>query len=722
MKVHHWIDKYNYQNSLKILSAYHSGIAGGKTQFYSLNPFFWDKYLIRLLLVCASILTFQKQAYQAFFKLLSDRYSAFYSGEFNPVVYIKFRDLLATLFGFRYFVEPSILMLLPEKEIRHEKIDFLLVQNPEVSIIITNCIRLDHLYNCLRAIAQNTSGYTFEVIVLNHTKDRFINAYLNKVGNLKVGIVPEHVTFKALTDITEKQALCKYICLLNCNIQVKKGWLNSLIKTLGRNDCGAAGSKILSPAGLISNAGYNSESEAIGAHQISNHPYYNYQKEVSFCSSNVLAFTKDVFLGLNPDDVSSENPVAFGKAIGLALQQKDGKKIYYQPLSEVILFNLGKNLIEKFEVKNQAIAEKTILFIDDAIPAPDQDSGSNRIFQVMLLVKSLGYHVVFVPVNGEKRSGYFEQMTDEGFEVLHQFPNRKGMLKLLLNKMPQVDIAWICKPHNNEQFKFIFDRNKNCKWIYDTIDLHFLRMQREAELAHSEALMQAAHEVKSIEIGIARQADITLAITNDEKLILEKESIKTVSVIPNIHEVRVGNETEHTFASRTGLLFIGGYLHRPNIDAAEWLINEIMPIVWKSIPDLKVTLLGSNPTDEVLKLQSDLVLVPGYIHDVSSYFNNSKIFVAPLRFGAGMKGKIGQSLEFGLPIVSTDIGVEGVGLTDNENVLVANETQAFAAKILALYSNEELWTKVRNNSLLALEAYTPGAVKENIKALLEIKI
>jgi glycosyltransferase involved in cell wall biosynthesis len=326
---------------------------------------------------------------------------------------------------------------------------------------------------------------------------------------------------------------------------------------------------------------------------------------------------------------------------------------------------------------------------------------------------------MFLPANGEKKAHYFEQMVLEGFEVLYRFPNRKGMIQILMNRLHRIDMVWLCKPHNNEQFKFLFEKKKDLRWIYDTIDLHFLRLQREGELSKDDNLIQSANAIKLVELDIAKHADVTIAITNDEQIILQKEQINNVAVIPNIHEIKTTPEEAKSFSTRNGLLFIGGYLHKPNIDAAEWLVKEIMPIIWEQDPSITLTLLGSSPTKEVLALQSARVIVPGYIHDVSSYFNNNRIFVAPLRFGAGMKGKIGQSLEFGLPIVSTDIGVEGVGLADGHDVMVANDTTAFAEKIMQLYNSPELWNEIRTNSINAIRVYSPEVVKQQLKNLFE---
>jgi glycosyltransferase involved in cell wall biosynthesis len=161
-------------------------------------------------------------------------------------------------------------------------------------------------------------------------------------------------------------------------------------------------------------------------------------------------------------------------------------------------------------------------------------------------------------------------------------------------------------------------------------------------------------------------------------------------VIPNIHE-EISLSEKVAFDQRSGLVFIGSYNHPPNIDAVKWLCLEIMPLVWVSHPDITVNLLGSNLKDEVKELASDKVIVTGYVPEVEPYFQKSRIFVAPLRFGAGMKGKIGQSLSLGLPTITTKIGAEGMGLIDHQDVLIADTAEEFAQAVIELYDHRELW-------------------------------
>ncbi|TCC97564.1 glycosyltransferase [Pedobacter hiemivivus] len=686
MKVHRWIDKYNYKVSFRIIKKYSSQIANGGSVLYALHPLFWKDYLLRILLVLSSIITIKKTAYKNFYSIISCNSSPFFSRDKNPALYIKLRDLISTLFGYRYFVEEETLPLLGSKTVSSKHITFKSFEKPSVSVIINNVTRLDYLYNCLQSLQDNISDqHPYEVIVINRTNDSDIKSFLK--DNVK-GISLQDV---ALPAVTTKGDL---IYLLSSDTQIKRKSIAFLIETLKNKAINCAGGKLVSKNGLLLSAGDQEFFED------PNHPDFNYQQEVTICRFNNLIIRKDYFSTLN---LTNNIPAI------------------YQPLSEAICFNdliLKKDSLEHITL-NKEPHYKTILFIDDIIPTPDQDSGSNRIFKIMQLVKALGYHVMFLPANGEKKAHYFEQMVLEGFEVLYRFPNRKGMIQILMTRLHRIDMVWLCKPHNNEQFKFLFEKKKDLRWIYDTIDLHFLRLQREGELSKDDNLIQSANAIKLVELDIAKHADLTIAITNDEQIILQKEQINNVAVIPNIHEMKTTPEEAKSFSTRNGLLFIGGYLHKPNIDAAEWLVKEIMPIIWEQDPSITLTLLGSSPTKEVLALQSARVIVPGYIHDVSSYFNNNRIFVAPLRFGAGMKGKIGQSLEFGLPIVSTNIGVEGIGLTDGHDVIVANDTIAFAEKIMQLYSSPELWTEIRNNSINVLKAYTPEVVKQQLDRLLK---
>lgn len=363
------------------------------------------------------------------------------------------------------------------------------------------------------------------------------------------------------------------------------------------------------------------------------------------------------------------------------------------------------------------IHQKTILVIDDNIPEYDKSSGSKRLFELLKIFKAIHLNVFFLADDGQAKAPYAEELDNLGVNLLNSFSTQKQAVKHLKGLLHAVDYAWISRPMLNVKYQKICQVNPKTKIIFDTVDLHYVRMIRQAENEKNEKLLRKAKKFKRLELALAHKANATLTVTDTEKVLLEQEGLANVFVVPNVHEIQSYNNKP--FAERHGIVFIGGYKHQPNIDAVKWLIDEIMPNVWRSLGDVPVYLLGSYPPTEVCALASDKVQVPGFLENVDSYFLNARIFVAPLRYGAGMKGKIGQSLEFGLPIVSTSIGVEGMNLTHEEQALVADDTIEFTAKIIQLYQDEQLWHKIQKNAVKSIEQYTPTVVKAQIKDLLD---
>jgi glycosyltransferase involved in cell wall biosynthesis len=379
------------------------------------------------------------------------------------------------------------------------------------------------------------------------------------------------------------------------------------------------------------------------------------------------------------------------------------------------LFRIKKNL-KITDISFIDSAKKTILVIDDDIPQYDKSSGSRRLFELIKIFKSLNLNVIFLPNDGVAVEPYYSVLKNLDVEVLLSDPNRNAMLKKLDLLLPFIDYSWISRPSLNKKFQRKIKKNPDIKIIYDTVDLHYIRELRQAEKEDDKKQKHQAEKTKKLELKSAINADFTVTVTETEKNILNSENIKNVFVIPNIHEPKYQINIK-SFEERNGLLFIGGYKHEPNIDAVKWLINEIMPLVWAKIGPVPVYLLGSHPSQEVTALANDIVFVPGFLENVDSYFENCRVFTAPLRYGAGMKGKIGQSLEYHLPIVTTDIGAEGMDLTNEKNILIANQTEEFAEQIVKLYQDPILWSNIQKNASKAIANYNADAVKNKLSEL-----
>jgi glycosyltransferase involved in cell wall biosynthesis len=187
--------------------------------------------------------------------------------------------------------------------------------------------------------------------------------------------------------------------------------------------------------------------------------------------------------------------------------------------------------------------------------------------------------------------------------------------------------------------------------------------------------------------------------------------------MPNIHEVI---KEIPPFDARKDLMFIGGFLHQPNEDGVFFFVREIFPIIRERIPDVRFFVVGSDPSKELLKLDSHDVKVTGYVKDVIPFFNNCRVFVSPLRYGAGMKGKIGQSMGYGLPVVTTTIGAEGIGMVEGETALIADGPEDFANAVVRLYTDADLWSRMSSASLRHIEEnYSREVLSKRISLLFD---
>jgi glycosyltransferase involved in cell wall biosynthesis len=230
------------------------------------------------------------------------------------------------------------------------------------------------------------------------------------------------------------------------------------------------------------------------------------------------------------------------------------------------------------------------------------------------------------------------------------------------------------------------------------VDLHFLREQRRAIIENNKELLKKSIEWKKTELAISRLSDITFVVSSFEKeLLLNEDPNLSLEVISNIHEVK---GCRVPFNVRKDILFLGGFSHPPNVDAVLWFVRDIFPLIKKMNKNIQFYIVGSNPPKEVLTLASDDVIVTGYVEDIEPYLDNCRVFVAPLRYGAGVKGKINMSMSYGLPVVTTTIGAEGMDLEDGVNTLIADDPDQFAEKIIILYQDECLWEQLSARSII----------------------
>jgi len=344
-----------------------------------------------------------------------------------------------------------------------------------------------------------------------------------------------------------------------------------------------------------------------------------------------------------------------------------------------------------------------ILIIDATLPTYDQDSGSLRLITLIKMLVTMGCQLSFFSYERRSHLKYQFVLEALGVEVL-----RGNFQQLLASR--QFNCAWICRVHTAHYYIPILRlMNPDAKIFFDTVDIHYIRELRQAEIEDNPAMVDQAAKTKRKELANCLLADRVITVTAEDGQHLQKELPQlTFSVIPNIHQQHF-SASNTPFEQREGLVFIGHYRHKPNQDAMSYFVNNILPKIHAHLPDIKLYIVGSYMTTKVSALASEHVKVIGWVDKVEPEFAQRRIFVSPLRYGAGMKGKLGQALSLGLPIVTTTVGAEGMGLIDGETVLIVDDEESFAKAVCRLYTDSVLWEKLAHQGKTYIEEHFGAA-------------
>lgn len=639
--------------------------------------------------------------------------------------------------------------------------------NPEVSIIIPVYNQIRYTLNCLYTLEQFDKNIPKEIIIINDNSSDNTLQYLNNIAGITVINNSENLGFLRNVNKGIMAATGKYVYLLNNDVEVQEKYLSSLLSVFEtKENVGAVGSKMVFADNTLQEAGCLIFKDAaivhLGRHDALDASKFNYLRKVDYCSGCSLLFgRKDVNGKLNLLDEAFLPAYYEETDLCQRIKYEQNLDIYYQPKSEIIHFEnisyTGKDndkevLLQKnrevFKSRwdryftterflddglrtnfNAHYKKPNILILEENMPKPDKDSGSRRLFEIIKILQKNEHRIIIAVKQFEENGSddfYVDFFRSMGVEVYKDYVNTQDKIIKVSDQVTEalhyIDIVWIFRPLG---FYFWFRQIKNNisgkKIIYDMVDLHYLRMAREN--TYLEVTKRRKKEMKSFkekEFFAMKNANAVISISDEEKEIVSRHGIEKnkIFTISNIHQsVNIKNTN---FSKREGLLFIGGYYHIPNVDAVKFLFEKIMPLVWKKNDSIIVYILGPNfPEDLKEKYHSDKFQILGYKESIDYWFENSRIFVAPLRYGAGVKGKIGQALEFGLPVVTTTIGAEGMGLEDKFTALISDESpEDFAKKIIELYTNENLWRILHFNSALPLSKFSIETQENNIKNLL----
>ncbi|MBK8212039.1 MAG: glycosyltransferase [Rhodospirillales bacterium] len=258
----------------------------------------------------------------------------------------------------------------------------------------------------------------------------------------------------------------------------------------------------------------------------------------------------------------------------------------------------------------------------------------------------------------------------------------------------QFDLAYVHRFEVGEDAIPLLRRHApQARVLFNTADLHYLRLERGARLSGAPAELEHAQRVRERELAVIKAADCTLVCNSHEMEILRREVPgAALHYLPWVIEVE--QRPVPDFDAREGFLSLGGFGHPPNEDAVRYFVSEIMPIVRRLLPGVPFHVYGSKLPDELRELAAPDVIIEGFAPDLRAVFDRHRVTIAPLRYGAGFKGKVATSLAHGVPVVASPIAAEGTGLQDNQQLLVASEPIAFARALQRLYTDRKVWERL----------------------------
>lgn len=349
-----------------------------------------------------------------------------------------------------------------------------------------------------------------------------------------------------------------------------------------------------------------------------------------------------------------------------------------------------------------------ILICDERPPTPDRDAGSARMMMILqTLIKS--HQVTFLVCNRPHGIEYEEDLWKLRIQTGDAFQFRQYL------RQTNCDIVILSRPDiAGAMIDRVRRADGSVKIVYDMLDVHHLRAAREAALTGDPRAERECERLRQLETRLGRAADLLwCGSLPDQKLMAQIAPQVPSAVVPTVHPLR---ERGLPFAERQHLLFIGSYSHRPNTDAIHFFAREVLPQIRQSLPQVELFVVGGNAPPEFQQYSSIGVRVLGHVPDLEPIVARSRVFIAPIRFGSGVNGKIGEALAHGLPVVTTSIGAEGWGFTEGEQVLIADTPDTFAKAVLDLYNNEDLWRRLSDAGYKHIaEKFTPQVIGQVIE-------
>lgn len=686
------------------------------------------------------LLFYNPLRFATLFKINNFRKLLFFLKEGNISEIFQLLNLFATSLDLPQ-LEPYNVKNIP-KILNFPKYEF-----PLVSIIIPVFNHWEITRVCLTSILENTDGIHYEVILADDGSTDDTRNVTSYTANIKVLFNQTNLGFLINCNNAALHAKGKYLMFLNNDTIVQPDWLRTLVPIMEEDDrIGVIGSKLLYPDGRLQEAGsiiwQNGSGYNYGRYDSPNKPEYNYLKESDYVSGASILVRKSLWEKIGGFD-ENYTP-AYYEDTDLAFEaRRQGFKVMYQPLSSVVhhegishgknvtselkayqitnqkkFFDKWNNVLKQeqacgpdkiFKARDRSMRKKTLLFIDQCVPLHDRDAGSKSTFQYLQLMVEMGYNIKFIGSDFKEHGHYTTMLQQMGIEVLFGHWYWRNWKRWIATHGNHFDYIYLSRPYETKMFLQTLKKHTTAKLLYCGHDLHYLREERQNHIEKNISSFRLSR-LKKLEFDIIRAVDISYFFSSFEvqelQTHLPNSTIRKIPLFLYDNNISLQNEISHDFSSRSGLLFVGGFNHAPNVDAVKWFILEIFPLIKSKIPSTELMVVGSNVPSDINKLSGNGVVIAGRLseNELLEQYRTRRLVIAPLRYGAGVKGKIVEAMYYGIPVVTTSIGAEGID-NYNQALLIADEAHNFAEHVVKAYTNPAIWVKISNTAVATINQY-----------------
>ncbi|MBL6457600.1 glycosyltransferase [Belnapia sp. T6] len=626
---------------------------------------------------------------------------------------------------------------------------------PRVSVIIPTYGQVDFTLRCLRSITAAAPAVPVEVIVVDDASGDPAVETLAQVEGLRLLRWPSNLGFLRSCNEAAKQARGEFLFFLNNDTELLPGAIEALLRLLeARPDAGMVGSKLVYPDGRLQEAGgiiwRDGSAWNYGNGDDPRKPQYNYVREADYISGAAIMLPRVRWAEMGGFDEAFLPAYCEDSDLAFRLRRA-GWKVLYQPQSVVVhyegishgtdtqsgvkahqvantrkLFERWREVLERealphgervMRARDHALHRRVMLVVDHYLPEPDRDAGSRTMLAFMDALLAAGRVVKFLPANLHRTPGYAELLEQRGIEVIHG-PWTASLDAWLAANGGEVDEILLSRP--SVAVPILGKLRAHCRApiVFYGHDLHFARMMLEPG-ADAPAQRDRIAEMEAQERRIWRLVDVALYPS-------EEEAARVRAMEPGVraHAVpayALPRRPAPATAPAGGIVFVGGFRHTPNEDAALWLTREIMPLVRQRLPAARLTIIGSNPTPAVLGLAGDGVEVRGFVSDeeLAAAYAEARVALCPLRIGAGVKLKVVEAMHRGVPVVTTPVGAQGLpGLA--EICDIAGTPEELAAAAVRLMTDDALWlSRAAAQTGYVADHFSPEAMRDALVAIFE---